>query len=76
MNAVSSQGAEAAMLRWWNYHGVCGPVPPEVAPESQDTDDWYRARCTGAVFVTNPSDRRYVATTRKDGAMRISGAAR
>jgi beta-lactamase superfamily II metal-dependent hydrolase len=39
--------------------------------DSQDTDDWYRARCTGAVFVTNPSDRRYVATTRKDGAMRI-----
>src|SRR5216684_5208113 len=40
--------------------------------DSQDTDDWYRIRCTGAVFVTNPSDRRYVATTRKDGAMRIN----
>jgi beta-lactamase superfamily II metal-dependent hydrolase len=39
--------------------------------DSQDTDDWYRSRCTGAVFVTHPSDRRYVATTRKDGAMRI-----
>ena len=39
--------------------------------DSQNTDDWYRNRCTGAVFVTNPSDRRYVATTRKDGAMRI-----
>ena len=39
--------------------------------DSQDTDDWYRSRCTGAVFITNPSERRYVATTRKDGAMRI-----
>jgi hypothetical protein len=28
--------------------------------DSQDTDDWYRACCTGAVFVTNPNDRRYV----------------
>ena len=37
--------------------------------DSQDTDDWYRTRCAGAVFVTN--ERRYVATTRKDGSMRI-----
>jgi hypothetical protein len=37
--------------------------------DSQDTDDWYRTRCSGAVFVTN--ERRYVATTRKDGSMRI-----
>ena len=37
--------------------------------DSQDTDDWYRTRCTGAVFVTN--ERRYVATTRRDGSMRI-----
>lgn len=37
--------------------------------DSQDTDDWYRTRCTGAVFVTN--ERRYVATTRKDGSIRI-----
>ena len=37
--------------------------------DSQDTDDWYQTRCAGAVFVTN--ERRYVATTRKDGAMRI-----
>jgi hypothetical protein len=37
--------------------------------DSQDTDDWYRTRCAGAVFVAN--ERRYVATTRKDGAMRI-----
>jgi beta-lactamase superfamily II metal-dependent hydrolase len=37
--------------------------------DSQDTDDWYRTRCRGAVFVTN--ERRYVATTRKDGSMRI-----
>lgn len=37
--------------------------------DSQDTDDWYRTRCTGAVFTTN--ERRYVATTRKDGSMRI-----
>jgi beta-lactamase superfamily II metal-dependent hydrolase len=37
--------------------------------DSQDTDDWYRTRCSGAAFVTN--ERRYVATTRKDGSMRI-----
>jgi beta-lactamase superfamily II metal-dependent hydrolase len=37
--------------------------------DSQDTDDWYRTRCSGAVFVTN--ERRYVATTRNDGSMRI-----
>ncbi|MFZ3352186.1 MAG: hypothetical protein WA268_15090 [Xanthobacteraceae bacterium] len=41
--------------------------------DSQDTDDWYRTRCTGAVFTTN--ERRYVATTRKDGSMRIDVAA-
>jgi beta-lactamase superfamily II metal-dependent hydrolase len=39
--------------------------------DSQDTDDWYRTRCTGAVFAPNAYDRRYVATTRKDGSMRI-----
>jgi hypothetical protein len=39
--------------------------------DSQETDDWYRSRCAGAIFVTNPTDRSYVATTRKDGAMRI-----
>lgn len=39
--------------------------------DSQDTGDWYRNRCTGAVFVTDASERRYVATTRKDGAMHI-----
>jgi hypothetical protein len=39
--------------------------------DSQDTDDWYRNRCTGAVFAANPDVRRYVATTRKDGSMRI-----
>ena len=37
--------------------------------DSQDTDGWYRTRCAGAVFV--PNERRYVATTRKDGSMRI-----
>jgi len=41
--------------------------------DSQDTDDWYRARCTGAVFKTH--ERRYVATTRKDGSMRIDVSA-
>jgi beta-lactamase superfamily II metal-dependent hydrolase len=39
--------------------------------ESQDTDDWYRNRCTGAIFADNPSTCRYVATTRKDGSMQI-----
>jgi hypothetical protein len=39
--------------------------------DSQDTDDWYRNRCTGAVFAENPGAVRYVATTRKDGSMRI-----
>jgi beta-lactamase superfamily II metal-dependent hydrolase len=39
--------------------------------DSQDTDDWYRNRCTGAIFAANPGARRYVATTRRDGSMRI-----
>ena len=39
--------------------------------DSQDTDDWYRNQCTGAIFTANPGARRYVATTRKDGSMRI-----
>jgi hypothetical protein len=39
--------------------------------DSQDTDDWYRNRCTGAIFAENPNMRRYVATTRKDGSIRI-----
>lgn len=39
--------------------------------DSQDTNAWYRSRCTGAVFANNALERRYVATTRKDGSMRV-----
>lgn len=39
--------------------------------DSQDTNAWYRSRCTGAVFANNPLERRYVATTRKDGSMML-----
>lgn len=39
--------------------------------ETQDTDGWYRARCSGAIVIADPSQRRYVATTRKDGDMHI-----
>lgn len=39
--------------------------------DSQDTNAWYRNRCTGAVFAHNALERRYVATTRKDGSMRL-----
>jgi beta-lactamase superfamily II metal-dependent hydrolase len=39
--------------------------------DSQDTNAWYRNRCDGAVFANNPLERRYVATTRKDGSMRL-----
>jgi beta-lactamase superfamily II metal-dependent hydrolase len=39
--------------------------------DSQDTNAWYRSRCTGAVFASNPNERRYVATTRKDGSMKL-----
>jgi beta-lactamase superfamily II metal-dependent hydrolase len=39
--------------------------------DSQDTDDWYRTRCGGAACITDPSQRRYVMTTRKDGSMQI-----
>jgi beta-lactamase superfamily II metal-dependent hydrolase len=39
--------------------------------DSQDTNAWYRSRCTGAVFAHNALERRYVATTRKDGSMRL-----
>jgi beta-lactamase superfamily II metal-dependent hydrolase len=39
--------------------------------DSQDTNAWYRSRCTGAVFASNALERRYVATTRKDGSMTL-----
>jgi hypothetical protein len=39
--------------------------------DSQDTDVWYRSRCTGAVFASDSLERRYVATTRKDGSMML-----
>jgi len=39
--------------------------------DSQNTDDWYRAHCRGAVRIFNPFERRYVMTTRSDGSMRI-----
>jgi beta-lactamase superfamily II metal-dependent hydrolase len=39
--------------------------------DSQDTNAWYRSRCTGAIFANNPLERRYVATTRKDGSMML-----
>jgi beta-lactamase superfamily II metal-dependent hydrolase len=39
--------------------------------DSQDTGDWYRTRCRGIPVLQNPPERRYVMTTRKDGAMQI-----
>jgi hypothetical protein len=39
--------------------------------DSQDTNAWYRSRCTGAVFASDLLERRYVATTRKDGSMML-----
>lgn len=39
--------------------------------DSQDTDDWYRNRCSGAIFGADTGTRRYVATTRRDGSMCI-----
>jgi hypothetical protein len=39
--------------------------------ESQDTADWYRNRCRGIPVLQNPAERRYVMTTRKDGAIQI-----
>lgn len=38
---------------------------------TQDTDDWYRARCSGATVVAEPWRRRYVVTTRSDGSLAI-----
>jgi hypothetical protein len=43
--------------------------------DSQDTDDWYRQRCRGAVRLDRPGERRYVVTTRNDGSMLIEAAA-
>jgi len=40
--------------------------------ETQETDAWYRQRCHGAPVIGNPSERRYVLTTRNDGSMRIN----
>jgi hypothetical protein len=39
--------------------------------DSQDTDSWYAERCTGAIVMDDPQQRRYVMTTRKDGSMQI-----
>lgn len=39
--------------------------------KSQETDDWYRQRCHGAIVIANPTQRRYVLTTRNDGDMHI-----
>ena len=44
--------------------------------DSQDTDDWYRARTKGIVYPTSfhPSGKRHVFTTRHDGSMQIDAA--
>jgi beta-lactamase superfamily II metal-dependent hydrolase len=39
--------------------------------ETQETDAWYRTRCHGAPTAADPQRRRYVLTTRSDGAMQI-----
>jgi hypothetical protein len=39
--------------------------------ESQETDGWYAERCTGAILIENPTQRRYFMTTRNDGSMQI-----
>jgi hypothetical protein len=43
----------------------------ELQYESQRTDDWYRQRCTGVPLIANPTKRRYVYTTRRDGSLKI-----
>jgi hypothetical protein len=40
--------------------------------DSQMTDAWYRQRCTGVPLIGNPSQRRYVYTTRRDGSLSIT----
>jgi beta-lactamase superfamily II metal-dependent hydrolase len=42
--------------------------------ETQETHGFYYARCHGATVINNPSERRYVVTTRSDGAMRINAS--
>jgi beta-lactamase superfamily II metal-dependent hydrolase len=39
--------------------------------ETQETNAWYRQRCLGAGLILDPAQRRYVMTTRDDGAMQI-----
>ncbi len=46
-----------------------------IQHETQETTAWYRQRCHGAGLIADPSQRRYVMTTRNDGALRISGSA-
>jgi beta-lactamase superfamily II metal-dependent hydrolase len=43
--------------------------------ETQETDDWYRQRTKGITLINDPSARRYVLTTRNDGAMKINANA-
>jgi beta-lactamase superfamily II metal-dependent hydrolase len=40
--------------------------------ETQETNSWYRPRCRGAALIADPTERRYVMTTRNDGSMRIN----
>jgi hypothetical protein len=42
--------------------------------ESQETDSWCAERCTGAIVIADPKQRRYVMTTRRDGSMQIDVA--
>ena len=64
-------------------NGQCAELFDRLRPEliiisddekkygSQETTDWYAERCTGAIVVADPRQRRYVMTTRKDGSMQI-----
>ncbi len=47
----------------------------EKQHQSQETNAWYRQRCSGASVIANPSERRYVMTTRNDGCLRINANA-
>jgi beta-lactamase superfamily II metal-dependent hydrolase len=65
------ENGQCAELFTWLRPEIIVISDDEKKHQSQETSGWYAERCTGAIVVDDPGQRRFVMTTRKDGSMRV-----
>jgi beta-lactamase superfamily II metal-dependent hydrolase len=65
------ENGQCAELFTWLRPEIIVISDDEKEHQSQETTGWYAERCTGAIVIDDPRQRRFVMTTRKDGSMRV-----